>query len=150
MITWKIEVRKLKDLHEHPRNPRTLSKEQNKSLCESIERFGVAEKPIINTNGCIIGGHQRLKVLKTMGCKEIECWVPSQTLTNAQVDELNIRLNKNTGDWNWECLANEWEIEDLVDWGFDLAEFGIHENESCDEEQETDKEEKQKCPNCGK
>jgi DNA modification methylase len=125
MITWKIETRKLTSLRDHPKNPRTLSKEQNQKLTESIKRFGVAEKPIINTDGMIIGGHQRLKVLKSMGIKEIECWTPSQPLTEAQADELNIRLNKNTGDWDWECLANEWNIDDLLEWGFNPEEFDI-------------------------
>lgn len=136
MITWKLETRKIKDLKEHPKNPRTLSKDQNQRLTESLERFGVAEKPIINTDGLIIGGHQRLKVLKTMGLKEIECWTPSQTLSEDQVDELNIRLNKNTGDWDWDCLANEWEMDDLIEWGFTPEDFGLDASVETDDDEE--------------
>ncbi len=135
MITWKIETRKLTSLREHPKNPRKLSKDQHAHLTQSLQKFGVAEKPIINVDGMIIGGHQRLKVLKELGYKELECWVPSEALTEAQCDEMNIRLNRNTGEWDFDLLANEWQIDDLLEWGFTPEEFGIDLNaEMADEE----------------
>ena len=51
--------------------------------------------------------------------------MPDRTLNNAEIEELNIRLNKNTGDWDFDILANEWDVENLIDWGFDAEEFGI-------------------------
>lgn len=124
-MEWAIKKFKIKDLKEHPKNPRTLSKEQHKNLADSLTRFGIAEKPICNIDGVIIGGHQRLKVLKEMGHKEIDCWVPAVAFTSDQVDELNIRLNKNTGDWDWDCLANEWDMDDLLEWGFSPEDFNL-------------------------
>jgi DNA modification methylase len=125
MIEWQLKTLKIKDLKEHPKNPRILTKAQHEKLKESLTRFGVAEKPICTIDGMIVGGHQRLKVLKELGYKEIECWVPNVQLDESQIDELNIRLNKNTGDWDWECLANEWNVDELLDWGFTPDELGI-------------------------
>ena len=118
MINWKLETRKIKDLREHPRNPRQLKGAQAMQLQKSLETFGVAEKPIINQDGQIIGGHQRLKMLKKMGIKEIECWVPDRFLEEKEVDELCIRLNKNSGEWDWDELGNSWNPTDLIEWGF--------------------------------
>lgn len=132
MISWKLETRKLKDLKEHPRNPRQLKSDQAQQLQKSLQTFGVAEKPIINQDNQIIGGHQRLKVLNKMGLKEIECWVPDRSLDEREVNELNIRLNKNTGDWDWDILANEWNPPDLIEWGFHPDELfeGITKTEA--------------------
>lgn len=124
-ITWHLEKRKLSDLTDHPRNPRKLSKDDAKQLKESLQKFGVIDKPVITPSGMIIGGHQRKQILKKLAVKEIECWVPDRELTDKEVDELNIRLNKNQGEWDFEKLANEWEITDLLDWGFSLDEFGM-------------------------
>lgn len=124
-ITWHLEKRKLSDLTDHPRNPRKLDKNDAKQLKESLEKFGVIDKPVITTTNMIIGGHQRKQILKKLAIKEVECWVPDRELTDKEVDELNIRLNKNIGCFDWDKLANEWEITDLLDWGFSLDEFGM-------------------------
>lgn len=147
MITWKIETRKLKDLREHPKNPRKLSKEQHAHLTQSLQKFGVAEKPIINTDGMIIGGHQRLKVLKELGYKELECWVPSEALTEAQCDEFCVRLNKNVGEFDFDILANEFEVCDLLDWGFEPEEFGIDLTPKITDKSNDD--DKEICESCG-
>lgn len=118
MIEWKIETRKINELAPNPKNPRTLSKHDAQQLRTSMEKFGLIDKPIINTDGQIIGGHQRIKTLKAMGHKKVEVYVPVTTLTPQQVDELNIRLNRNTGEWDYDMLANEYEIGDLVYYGF--------------------------------
>ena len=152
---WHTETRKLKDLKPHPHNPRRLTKEQRGHIKASLEKFGVAEKPIINTDGTVIGGHQRLKVLKEMGVKEIEVWVPDQPLDAKQVDELNIRLNKNTGEWDFDILANAWDMGDLLNWGFSAEEltgcFGDIEKVAAAEDEDSAVMEPPKtCPHCGK
>jgi DNA modification methylase len=123
MINWHLEKRKLKDLKDHAKNPRQLSENDAAHLTVSLDKFGLIDKPIINTDGTIIGGHQRKKILKKLQVKEVECWVPDRHLEEKEVDELNIRLNKNTGDWDWDILANEWEIKELLDWGFTEEEL---------------------------
>jgi site-specific DNA-methyltransferase (adenine-specific) len=85
------------------------------------------DKPIVNLDSAntIIGGHQRKHVLESTGVKEIECWIPDRELTEREVEELNIRLNKNTGSWDFDVLANEFELDDLLEWGFDKKELDI-------------------------
>jgi hypothetical protein len=122
-ITWKLESRSLKDLKDYSKNPRILTKDQETQLLESLNKYGLIDKPIINTDNTLIGGHQRKRVLKKLGYKQVECWIPSRTLEEKEIEELNIRLNKNTGDWDWDILANEWEFEDLLNWGFTPEEL---------------------------
>ena len=66
MINWKLEAIPIKELREHPKNPRQISKDQYQHLTNLIAKFGLIEKPIINLDRMIIGGHQRLKILKKM------------------------------------------------------------------------------------
>ena len=83
-----------------------------------------------------------------MGYKEVECWVAKEAMTQEQVDELCLRLNQNTGEWDFECLANEWNLDDLVEWGFSPEDLGIDlQSDSADGSEQ--KLEKQKCPTCG-
>jgi ParB-like chromosome segregation protein Spo0J len=129
MINWHLEKRKISTLTPHPKNPRELRNNQEMQLRTSLDKFGLADKPIINTDGMIIGGHMRVRILKGKKIKEVECWVPDRQLEEQEVNELNIRLNKNTGEWDFDVLANEWELTDLVTWGFDPEELDIFINE---------------------
>lgn len=124
-MRWVIESREISDLIPHSKNPRILRKDEARQLSRSIEKFGLIDLPVVTHDNRVIGGHQRLSILKEMGKTSVDCWVPeSETLTQAEIDELNIRLNKNQGDWDWDMLANDWEINDLVDWGFTDDDFG--------------------------
>lgn len=125
----------LKKLKENPKNPRTLSKEQGKHLEESLSKFGQCEPVVINQNGLIIGGHQRVRSLKKLGYKDVDVYVPDRELDEKEVEELSIRLNKNTGEWDWEILGNEWEVEDLLKWGFTPEELQIETIESIDSDE---------------
>jgi ParB-like chromosome segregation protein Spo0J len=148
MRQWHLEKRLIKELKPHHKNPRQLSKVQERHLSASIDKFGLAEKIIINTDNTIIGGHQRIQILKMKKIKEVECWVPDVTLDERDVDEMNIRLNKNTGDWDYDILANEWEVPDLLNWGFSAEDLQIGEAEAEDEDIDED-ESQEKCEACG-
>lgn len=139
MIIWHLETRKINTLKPHPSNPRKLTKEQHAHIKTSLDKFGLVEKPIVNPDGAIIGGHQRIKVLKDSGLKEVECWVPDSPLDQKALDEMNIRLNKNTGEWDFDILANNWEITDLFEWGFtaDELQFSDPEKILIEEDDET-------------
>ena len=117
----------------------------------SLDKFGVIDKPIITPDGMVIGGHQRLRALEDLGYQSIECWVPDSDLTDKEIEELNIRLNKNGGEFDFEILANQFETEDLIKWGFSELEFGsIDEIPQSDQEGDDDDEKKKKeCPACG-
>lgn len=147
MIKWTLEKRNIKDLKEHNKNPRRISKHDAKHLEISMTRFGLIDKPIINLNGQIIGGHQRKRLLSGQGVKEIECWVPDRELTSEEVDELNIRLNRNVGDFDLDILANQWDDQFLGQCGFKASEVPTLE---IDEVEEKEKPKKlSKCPECG-
>jgi len=148
MINWKLEVRKISSLRDYYKNPRTLTKDQEFHLSTSIKKFGLIDKPIINTDGTLIGGHQRKRVLKKLGLKEVECYVPDRKLTEKEIEELNIRLNKNTGDFDFDILANQFEIHDLVEWGFALNELDVSVEAEKPASQEAE-EELNICPTCG-
>ena len=146
--TWSLEKRKLSTLKDYHKNPRTLTQEQEAHLSTSIEKFGLIDKPIINTDGTLIGGHQRKRVLKKLGLKEVECYVPSRTLDKREVEELNIRLNKASGSFDYDKLVNEYDISDLAEWGFNASDFDL--NLEVEETEATEPEGKHQCPTCGK
>jgi ParB-like chromosome segregation protein Spo0J len=117
-----IEKKKIADLIPAPYNPRQSTAKQEKHLKESLEKFGLVEPIIFNKQtGYIVGGHFRVRELKKLGIKEIECVIVD--LNEADEKELNIRLNANTGSWDWDTLANDWEVVDLEAWGLDIPQF---------------------------
>ena len=112
-------------------NPRELTAKQHQDLKDSITRFGLVDPLIVNTNkdrkNILVGGHQRLRIAKELGYKIVAC--VEVDLTPDQEKELNIRLNKNTGQWDWDALSNYFDVGELTEWGFtDDALFGV-ENE---------------------
>lgn len=125
-ISWTLERRGLASLIPYEKNPRIIKGKKLDDLKESIGKFGLAEPIIINTDGVIIGGHARYYVLRSQGDTQVvDCYVPSRTLDEQEFKELNIRLNKNVaGDWDFEGLANWFEMDDLKSWGFEDFEFG--------------------------
>ena len=150
MIEWHLENRLIKNLKLNPKNPRQLTKDQERHLRSSIDKFGLAEKIIINIDNTIIGGHQRIRILKTMKIKETECWVPNRELTQEEADELCIRLNRNHGDFDYDILANQWSVCDLLDWGFKPEELELLDPDEIESEDKDEKKKKQTtCPSCG-
>ena len=119
-----IETKKLSDLKPAPYNPRSSTQKQEKKLQESLTKFGVVEPIIFNKQtGYIVGSHFRVRELKKLGYKEVECVIVD--LSEEDEKELNIRLNANTGEWDWDTLANEWNVEELTEWGLDIPNFEI-------------------------
>jgi len=118
----RVAINKLKPANY---NPRQISNKQYKDLKESVNRFGIVDPIIVNKNGnVVIGGHQRLRVCKDLKHTEIDCVVLD--LTKEEERELNIRLNKSGGEFDMDILANEFEIEELKDWGFKEIELGLN------------------------
>lgn len=124
-ITWKLHKYAIGDLTDYYKNPRSLTTEQFEQLKKSLDKFGMIDKPIVNLDDAhtVIGGHQRLRVLRADRVKEVECWTPDRVLDDKEVEELNVRLNKNTGAWDFDVLANEFEFGDLLEWGFSEKEL---------------------------
>ena len=112
-------------------NPRELTKDQHQDLKDSITRFGFVDPLIVNTHkerkNILVGGHQRLKIAKELGYKDVPC--VEVDLTPDKEKELNVRLNKNTGQWDWDALANHFDVGELIDWGFNADELQFNEPE---------------------
>jgi ParB-like chromosome segregation protein Spo0J len=120
----KIEKIDINKLQPASYNPRQISTKQYKDLKESIKKFDLVDPIIINKDFTVIGGHQRLKVCKDLKHTEIDCVVLD--LTKEEERELNIRLNKSGGEFDMDILANEFDVEELKDWGFKEIDLGLN------------------------
>ncbi len=127
MSQLKIVERKITDLIPADYNPRELTAKQHKDLRRSLEEFGFVDPVIVNKHktrkDIMVGGHQRTKVWSEMGHDTVPTVEVKLTLERER--ELNVRLNKNTGQWDWDQLANYFDTEELVEWGFDVKELQI-------------------------
>lgn len=120
-----IEYFPIGSLRSSEYNPRFWSKEAIVQLKESIKRYGFVDPLLVNSaperKGIVIGGHFRLSIAKELGIKE----VPVVFINIANIEkekELNIRLNKNIGEFDWDLLAKFGE-EFLTDTGFSSEEL---------------------------
>lgn len=135
-ITWTNEKRKLSELKPWTRNPRQIDKASAERLADSFEAFGQVETIAIGPDNELYNGHQRLNVLQDKHGKdyEVEVRVSSRALTEKEREKLTVYLHKGaTGDWDFDTLANEFELPDLVEWGFSEKELGIHPDIDFDE-----------------
>ncbi|MDP3696466.1 MAG: site-specific DNA-methyltransferase [Candidatus Taylorbacteria bacterium] len=115
-------------------NPRKWSKEAITQLKESVKRYGFVDPLLVNSaperEGVVIGGHFRLAVAKELGIKMIPM-VSINIPDIEQEKELNLRLNKNVGEFDWELLA-KFDESFLANIGFSSEEldevFGVDEN----------------------
>jgi len=125
-VEWKLKKVKVSALKEWKKNPRKLIEKKLQDLQNSIAKFGVAQPIVVSTDLTICGGHGRKKVLEKMGIKEVDCYIPNRELSEKEFEELNIRLNKNiAGEFDFDILANEFELDELIEWGFDGKDFEI-------------------------
>ena len=130
----KVKYVPINELHPAPYNPRKHDEVAAKQLKESIKRFGLVDPFIVNSyqerKNRIIGGHFRWRVAKELGFKKVP--VVYLNIANLEKEkELNLRLNRNVGEWNWKLLG-EFDETFLVDVGFSSEElddiFGIEDN----------------------
>lgn len=123
---WQNERRSITTLKAYAHNPRIIKGKPFDDLKKSIETFGMVQPLVINTDGTIIGGHARFYYLQETKAEWVDCYVPDRKLTEKEVKELCVRLNKNVaGEFDFEILANFFEMDDLVDWGFEKQDFGV-------------------------
>jgi DNA modification methylase len=115
----KINIKEIK-LNDH--NPRDITPEMFEKLKKSIQEFPqmLETRPlVIDENNVVLGGNMRLRVLQDLGfedvpVKQVTGW------TEEQKKEFIVKDNLSYGMWDWEMLANEWDAEQLEDWGLEI------------------------------
>lgn len=122
-ITWTYEKRNIDDLEKNHINPRRLSKKKAADLNESLKEFGLCQPIVIQPNGFIIGGHQRIRTMQSQGYDSVDCAVPSRPLIPHELSKLTIILNKVQGEFDFDMLANHWEPSLLIEAGFTEEEL---------------------------
>ena len=137
---------KIKDIKPNPNNPRVLRDEKFQKLKQSITEFPkmLALRPmVIDENNVVLGGNMRLRALQELGFTDVEeAWVKrSSDLTEEEKKRFIIADNVAFGEWDWDTLANDWEVVDLEAWGLDIPQFDERgEIDYSDKNQEIDVE----------
>ena len=119
---------KLTEIKSNPNNPRVIKDHKFEKLKKSIREFPkmMELRPmVINEDNIILGGNMRFKALKDLGYKEVpEEWVKrASDLTEEETRRFIIADNVGFGEHDWEMLANEWNTEELEDWGLEGFPF---------------------------
>jgi hypothetical protein len=125
---------KLSEIKSNPNNPRVIKDHKFEKLKKSISEFPkmMELRPmVINEDNIVLGGNMRLKALKDLGYKEVpEEWVKrASDLTEEETRRFIIADNVGFGEHDWEMLANEWDTEELEDWGLDIPNINLADEE---------------------
>lgn len=113
---------KISEVKANPNNPRIIKDDKFAKLVKSVQDFPemLDIRPIVvNADMVVLGGNMRFKACKEAGIKEIPIIV-AENLTEEQQKEFIIKDNVSGGEWDWDMLANEWEVEQLDAWGLDI------------------------------
>jgi DNA modification methylase len=126
----------------NPNNPRIIKDEKFAKLVKSIQDFPdmLNKRPLVcytDTDGqfVVLGGNMRLKAAKECKLKEIPI-ILADEWTSEQRAEFLIKDNVGFGEWDWEQLANEWDVQQLEDWGLDVPDFEGEELEAQEDDYE--------------
>lgn len=137
MISWTERKVSVEELRPFERNPRKIDAEGLERLKSQIARQGYHQRILATRDLRIIGGHQRIKVLKQLGIEEIAVLIPDRDLTDKQFREIVITDNLHSGEFDIAVLIEDYELDDLKDLGMPadlLREFKKSENTLTDAE----------------
>jgi DNA modification methylase len=131
-----IEQININEVTINPNNPRLIKDDKFEKLVKSIQDFPEMLKlrPIVvDDNMVVLGGNMRLQACKKAKLKKV--WViKASELTEEQKKEFIIKDNVGFGEWDWEMLANEWDVQQLEDWGLDVPGFDVAEELEAEED----------------
>lgn len=108
-----------------PYNPRHMAEAELEALARSMHEFGIVDPLVVNKDGTVIGGHQRLKAAQLAGIETVP--VVYVDLTKAQEKTLNLALNRIGGEWDEARLRVL--LDDIADCDVDLALTGFSADE---------------------
>lgn len=123
------------ELKVNPDNPRLIKDDKFKKLVKSIQDFPqmLEIRPIVvNDEMVVLGGNMRLKACIEAGLKEVPIIKASQ-LTPEQQKEFIIKDNVGFGEWDWDTIANEWDVDQVTEWGLDIPDFAIKQEATEDD-----------------
>jgi ParB-like chromosome segregation protein Spo0J len=113
----------------NPNNPRVIKDDKFKKLVQSIKdlpEMAEVRPVVVNTDMVVLGGNMRLKAMREAGWKDIPIQVVDWDEDKQR--QFIIKDNVSGGEWDWDMLANEWDPEQLKDWGIDLPIFAQEED----------------------
>ena len=117
-----MELVKISKVKQNENNPRFIKDHKFKKLVQSVKDFPEMLKlrPIVvNKDMVVLGGNMRLKACKEAGLKEVYI-LKADELTEQQQREFIVKDNVGFGEWDWDILANEWDNQQLKEWGMDI------------------------------
>jgi len=121
----KTEMVKISEVKNNPNNPRVIKDDKFEKLVRSIKEFPkmLEIRPIVvNDDMIVLGGNMRLKACKEAGLKEVPI-IKASDLTEEEQKQFIIKDNVSGGEWDWEMLQNDWNLEELDEWGLDVPDF---------------------------
>jgi len=134
----KITQADIKSIIPNPNNPRVIKDDKYHKLVKSIKEFPkmLEIRPIVvNSDWVVLGGNMRLKACKEAGLKMIPV-IHAEDLTEEQQREFIIKDNVGFGEWDWQSLQADWDLEKLDEWGMDIPEFAEKELEAEEDDYE--------------
>ena len=117
-----IKTVNIAEIKKNDQNPRFIKDKAFKKLVKSIKAFPEmleVRRLVVDENMTVLGGNMRLRALKKAGIID----VPIQQVlgwSEEQKKEFIIKDNASFGEWDWDILANEWDSEQLIEWGVDV------------------------------
>ena len=133
-----VTIKPIASIKANPNNPRLIKDDKFHKLVKSIKEFPemLNLRPIvINSDSIVLGGNMRLKACKEAGLKEVPV-ILADDLTEEQQRQFIIKDNVGYGEWDWEDLANNWNVDDLSEWGLDIPDFAVKEAEAVEDDYE--------------
>ena len=117
------------DIKPNPKNPRVIKDEKFAKLVQSLKDFPemLEKRPLVcftDTDGklVVLGGNMRLKAAKEVGLKKLPVML-ADDWTEEQKAQFLIKDNVGFGEWNWQELQADWDVEQLGDWGLDVPQW---------------------------
>ena len=136
------QSRNIAEIKANPKNPRVIKDEKFAKLVQSLKDFPemLEKRPLVcftDTDGkfVVLGGNMRLKAAKEIGLKELPI-VLADDWTEEQKAQFLIKDNVGFGEWNWQELQQDWDVEKLAEWGLDVPQWaaGLDVNEMTDDD----------------
>lgn len=126
-LEWKTEQRKVNDLIPLEINPRKISEAKRMKMIESLQKFNLVDIPVVDKNGTVISGHQRLKALQAIGRGDemVDVRIPNRALTQKEIKEYNLLANTHFGEFDFDIIETDFADVDMDELGVSLPDLTL-------------------------